>query len=118
MTFTLAFSNTGPGIAFAPVLTDLLSPWLANPSIVFSSPEVLSQREGITFSWTITDLWPQTGGEVVIRAEVAQEAEVPVRFFNEATIASDTADLDPANNRARVGVGTVDLYLPLLLRNR
>jgi uncharacterized repeat protein (TIGR01451 family) len=118
VTFTLTFSNAGPGIAFAPVLTDLMSPWLANPSVIYSSPEVLSQREGITFSWTITDLWPRTGGEVVIRAEVAPEAEVPVRFFNEVTIASDTTDLDSANNRAKAGVGTVDLYLPVILRNR
>jgi uncharacterized repeat protein (TIGR01451 family) len=118
VTFTLAFSNAGPGIAFEPVLTDLMPSLLVNPSVIYSSAEVLSQREGITFSWTITDLWPHTGGQVVIRAQVAADAEVPVAFFNEARINSTTPDLAPVNNHATAGVGTQSVYLPLILRNR
>jgi uncharacterized repeat protein (TIGR01451 family) len=118
VTFTLAFSNAGPNIAFESVLTDLMPALLVNPMVIYSSSQVLSQREGITFSWTITDLPPHTGGEVVIRAQVSPDAEAPVAFFNEARITSFTPDLAPANNRAVAGVGTESVYLPLILRNR
>jgi hypothetical protein len=98
------------------VLTDLLPSALINPSVVYSSPEVLSQRTGITFSWTITDLLPHEGGELVLRAEVAPGAEAPVAFFNGAEIDSGTPDLLPANNRAVAGVGTLRMNLPLILK--
>jgi uncharacterized repeat protein (TIGR01451 family) len=116
VTFTLRFSNAGPGIALEPVLTDLVPPVLINPSVVYSSLEVLSQRTGITFSWTITDLLPHEGGELVFRAEVAPGVESPVAFFNEAMIESTTPDLVLANNRAVVGVGTLKINLPLILK--
>lgn len=116
VTFTLRFSNAGPGVAFEPVLTDLVPSVLINPSVIYSSSEVLSQRMDITFSWTITDLWPHTGGELVFRAEVAPGTEVPVAFFNEAEITSGSPDLVPANNRALAGVGTDKINLPLILK--
>ena len=118
VTFTLSFSNAGPGIAFDPVLTDHIPSLLVNPTVVYSSSAVLSQRAGITFSWNITDLLPHEGGQIVIRAEVAPDAKMPVTFFNRTEVASTTPDLVPWNNLAWVGIGSARTYLPLILRSQ
>lgn len=116
VTFTLSFSNAGPGIAFGGTLADLLPPELVNPTIVSASPEVISQLPGMTFSWTLTNLWPHTGGEVRIRAEVDVEAG-RLSFFNTATISASTPDLNLDNNRSKAGVGTKQAWLPLILKS-
>jgi uncharacterized repeat protein (TIGR01451 family) len=117
VTFTIAFTNAGPGIASGITLTDLLPAELVNPMIVYAAPEVVSQHPGLTFSWTITDLWPHTGGEIRIRAEIDPEIE-RISFFNAATISSTTPDLNLANNHARTGIGTHRVWLPVILRSR
>jgi uncharacterized repeat protein (TIGR01451 family) len=116
VTFTLAFTNAGPGIAFDVTLTDLLPPELVNPVVVYSSPEVISQLMGITYSWTITNLWPHAGGEIRIRSQLNPSVEDP-SFFNTTMISSSTPDLNMVNNRAMVGIGTKRTWLPLVLKS-
>ena len=115
LTFTLTFINTGPDTAIGVVLTDLIPSVLINPTVVYSSPEVIAQQAGTPFSWTIANLLPHSGGEVVVRAQVRWDAEVPVAFFNRAEIASSTPDLALWNNRTWIGVGTSRIYLPIVL---
>jgi uncharacterized repeat protein (TIGR01451 family) len=116
ITFTLTFTNTGPDTAEQVVLTDLIAARLVTPTVVFASPEVISQHLGVTFAWSITDLLPHTGGQVKIRATVDPAAVPPVGFFNTAEITARTLDMYPANNKARAGVGIASVYLPLVLR--
>ena len=117
VTFTLTFTNAGPGVEAGVVLTDLLPPVLVTPTVVFSSPEVLAQREGITFAWTLDDLLPGASGKIVLEATVDPHwPESEVSFFNEARIAVQTHDLVPENNVVQVGVNLKSVYLPLVLK--
>jgi uncharacterized repeat protein (TIGR01451 family) len=118
LTFTLAFTNAGPDAATGVLLSDSIPSFLLTPTVVYSSPEVLEQHAGVTFTWTISDLLPHTGGEIRIRAVVDPGAEHPVSFFNSAVITSTTPDLVPANNRSWIGINTSKVYLPLLLRRQ
>jgi len=118
VTLTLTFTNTGPDLAVGVVLTDLIPSVLFTPTVTFSSSEVLAQREGLTFAWTIDDLLPGAAGTIVVTATV--DPQLPpgseVSFFNEARIGVQTHDLVPENNVARIGVNLKSVYLPLILR--
>ena len=117
VTFTLNFTNAGPDLAAGVVLTDLLPPMLVTPTVVFSSPEVLAQREGDTLAWTLDDLSPDAAGQIVLQATVDPQWPKPeVSFFNEARIGVETHDLVPENNAAWAGVNLEQLYLPVVLR--
>jgi uncharacterized repeat protein (TIGR01451 family) len=116
LTYTLSYTNAGPGIAHNVVLSDVLPSVLVSPSVVYTDPGVISQHVGITFAWTITRLWPNNGGEIQIRAVVDPSAVPPITFFDSAEITASTPDSAPWNNRAWVGIGTDHVYLPLILR--
>jgi uncharacterized repeat protein (TIGR01451 family) len=116
VTLTLTFTNTGPDVAAGVVLTDLLPPLLVSPTVVYSSPEVLARREGITFAWTIDDLLPGAIGEIVLEATVDPHWPSEVSFINEVRIGVETYDLEPRNNVAWIGVNTKRVYLPLILK--
>jgi uncharacterized repeat protein (TIGR01451 family) len=116
LTFTLSFTNAGRDIASGVILTDPIPPVIVTPTVVYSSPNVLGQWEGVTFTWTISDLLPHTGGEIRIRGMISPDAEAPVSFFNTAVITSATFDLDTGNNQVRIGINTRKVYLPLILR--
>jgi uncharacterized repeat protein (TIGR01451 family) len=116
LTYTLSFTNAGPGLAHNVVVSDVLPSVLVSPSVVYADPEVISQHVGITFAWTITHLWPHTGGEIQIRAAVDAAAVPPITFLASAEITASTPDLVPWNNRAWIGIGLDRVYLPLILR--
>lgn len=116
LTFTLTFTNAGRDTASGVILTDLIPFSVVTPTVVYSSPNVLGQWEGVTFTWTVSDLLPHTGGEIRIRGVISPDAETHVSFFNTAVITSATFDLDTGNNQARIGINTRKVYLPLILR--
>lgn len=117
VTFTLGFTNAGPDVATGVVLTDLLSSVFVTPTVVFSSSEVLVQREGITFAWTIDDLLPAASGKIVLTATVDPLWPEPdASFFNEARIGVQTHDLVPHNNVTLLGVNLKSVYLPLVMK--
>lgn len=116
LTYTVSFTNAGPGIAHNVFLSDVLPSVLVSPTVVHADPGVISQHVGITFAWTITHLWPHKGGEIKIRALIDPAAVPPINFINSAEITASTPDPAPSNNRAWVGIGTDRVYLPLILR--
>jgi hypothetical protein len=116
LTFTLAYTNAGSGLAYRPVLSHILPTLLVSPTVLYSDAQVISQHAGITFTWSLTDLLPHSGGVLRFRATVAPTATPPVAFFNRAAIASTTFDPVPWNNAASVGIGTTSIQLPLIMR--
>jgi uncharacterized repeat protein (TIGR01451 family) len=114
LTYTLAFTNAGPGLAHQVILTDRIPTRLVDPTVVYSSPEVISRHVGVTFTWTITDLLPQSGGQIQIRATVDPGAEPGIRIVNKATISSLTPETSSGNNTDWTGM--IPMYLPILLR--
>jgi uncharacterized repeat protein (TIGR01451 family) len=116
LTYTLSFTNAGPGLAQNVVLSAVLPSVLVSPTVLYADPGFISQHVGITFAWTITRLWPYTGGEIQIRAVVDAAAVPPITFLTLAEITASTPDFVTWNNRAWVGIGLDRVYLPLLLR--
>jgi uncharacterized repeat protein (TIGR01451 family) len=116
ITFTLTLTNAGPDMAEQVVLTDIVPAVLVDPTVIYTTPNVLAQRPHVTFAWTLADLPPDTGGQIRIRATVDPAAVPPVGFYNEAEITALTLDMYPTNNRVRTGVGLKYVYLPLVLR--
>jgi uncharacterized repeat protein (TIGR01451 family) len=107
LTYTLTFTNGSMVTAHHVVLTDIVPPELVSPTVLFTSPEVLTEQPGITFAWSITDLLPHTGGEVQFRAMVSPEAG-PGVIVNEAEIASPASrDVVSVTN----GIQVPDLFV-------
>ncbi|MGD8625810.1 MAG: DUF11 domain-containing protein, partial [Anaerolineae bacterium] len=120
LTYTLAFSNAGPGTASGVVLTDYLPAELLSVTVVYSSPEVIAQQPGPTFTWTITDLLPGAGGEIWLRATIDPGAVPPFDLDNTVEIGSQTPDLTPATNVYSVTTpvsAPYYFYLPLVFRS-
>jgi len=112
LTYTLTFTNAGPATAHQVVLTDVVPSLLVSPTVVYASPEVISQPAGIEFTWLITDLLPHTGGEIQFTAMVSPTTG-PATIVNEAELASAEPEIDPANNVVSVTteVQFPDLYV-------
>jgi uncharacterized repeat protein (TIGR01451 family) len=121
LTYTLAFSNVGQGTASGVVLTDYLPVELLDVTVVYSSPEVIAQQPGLTFTWTITDLATNAGGEIQLRARIDPDALPPFDLFNTVEIWSPTPELAPGNNLYSVTTPVSDrshyFYLPLVVRS-
>ncbi len=111
LTYTLSFSNAGPGTAHNVVLTDVLPIELVDPVVVYASPEVLAPRPGVALAWDIAPLLPGASGEIQIRGRVDPAAAPGFRLSNAAEIRSSTPDTDPGNNAALIytGVGLPNL---------
>lgn len=88
ITYTLTFTNDGEGRAHHVVLTDIVPSALLSPTVIYASPEVLTQHTDITFTWDITNLVPGAAGEIQFRAVVSPAAEPGFIVVNEAEIAS------------------------------
>jgi uncharacterized repeat protein (TIGR01451 family) len=107
LTYTLTFTNAGVATAHHVALTDIVPSELVSPTVLFTSPEVLTEHPGITFAWSITDLLPHTGGEVQFRATVSPEAG-PGVIVNQAEIASPASrDVVSVTN----GIQVPDLFV-------
>jgi uncharacterized repeat protein (TIGR01451 family) len=107
LTYTLTFTNTGAATAHHVVLTDIVPSQLVSPTVLFTSPEVLTQHVGITFAWSIADLPPDSGGEVQFRAMVSPEAG-PSVIVNEAEVSSPASrDVMSVTN----GIQVPDLFV-------
>jgi uncharacterized repeat protein (TIGR01451 family) len=105
LTYTLTFANNGPDTATGVVVTDLVPEALISPTVIYSSPEVISQQVGITFAWNVADLAPGAGGEIQFRATVSPTAPPGFLVVNEASIASGLSDCNPSNDVVSVTTG-------------
>jgi uncharacterized repeat protein (TIGR01451 family) len=112
LTYTLTFANDGPAVAHHVVLTDVVPSVLLSPTVLYASPEVLTQHTGITFAWSIADLLPGDSGEIRFSAQVDPQTE-PTAVTNYAEITSAEPDINPSNNIVSVttGVQVPDLYV-------
>jgi len=113
LTYTLAFTNAGPDVAYQVLLTDLVPAELVSPTLLDSSPPGLVPRPGITFAWTISDLPPGGGGQIRFQAVVSPTAAPGFVVVNGAEIGSSTMDPDLLNNHVSVttGVQVPDLFV-------
>jgi uncharacterized repeat protein (TIGR01451 family) len=110
LTYTLVFSNAGPSLAAGVRLTDNVPANLIAVTYT-SSGATLTPVQGQTYAWQVANLAPGAGGVVTITGVLAGVPHGTV-FTNTATITSDYADPNPANNTSAVSV-TVDNVAPV-----
>ncbi|MFN8453937.1 MAG: DUF11 domain-containing protein [Anaerolineae bacterium] len=105
ITYTVAFSNAGPGWATNVTLADNVPANLANVSYSSSGAAITQTNSGaITYTWNAQDLAPGQGGIVTITGQVTATSIAAGRFTNTATITSPEAEPNLANNSAAVGL--------------
>lgn len=107
LTYTLSFRNDGPVTAHHVTLTDLLDPLLISPTVVLTTPEVISAQPGVTYTWDLADLEPGDSGQIVVRGVVSPTTG-PTAIVNEAVLDSP-ASRDVVS--VTTGVLAPDLYV-------
>ncbi|MCB0166085.1 MAG: PKD domain-containing protein, partial [Anaerolineae bacterium] len=112
VTYTLSFSNSGPGIAYNIALTDAVSLNITNTAVISQSDAPLTQQGGSRYVWQIAALPPGQGGVITVTGQVS--AVLPAQQIpNTATIATTSPEVSTANNTASASV--TGYSAPLLL---
>jgi uncharacterized repeat protein (TIGR01451 family)/uncharacterized repeat protein (TIGR02543 family) len=110
ITYTLTFTNKGPGTATGVVITDSVP-------VSVTQTGVFSQGVAITpissgYVWSVEDLSPGQVGTITITGVLSEPLPVGT-FTNTASIATNTADTNPGNNQSSAEV-TVQNVTPAL----
>ncbi len=103
VTYTLAYSNAGPGYATNVVVADTLPTGL---SFVSATPAP-SATHGQTLSWNVGTLAPGASGSIALQARIGLDA--PASMVNTGTISTGTTDPEPAND---TGTSTIAVTRP------
>jgi uncharacterized repeat protein (TIGR01451 family) len=110
ITYTLVYSNAGPGTATGVVITDVVPITLTNVGYI-SSGAAVTPTGSVSYTWQVADLAPGAGGVITITGRIAPAVSGVFSLTNRATIAAWQADLIPGNNTAAVS-NTVDADPP------
>ncbi len=100
VTYTLTYSNAGPGFAQNVAVADALPTGL---TFVSATPAPTSVS-GQAITWNLGTLAPNATGSISLVAEIA--ADAPTTMLNTATITTDSNDPDPGNNADTDDPGT------------
>ncbi|MEM7029933.1 MAG: LamG-like jellyroll fold domain-containing protein [Chloroflexota bacterium] len=107
LTYTLAFSNAGPGIAYNVVLTDSLPISLTNLSVVTAGTALQQSLSGNTFQWTRPALAVNASGVITVHAVVSHTIVTHV-VTHTAQITTTTTEAQPSDNVATASISLVD----------
>ncbi|MBN1954681.1 MAG: DUF11 domain-containing protein [Anaerolineae bacterium] len=95
LTYTLAYSNSGPATAFNVVISDVLPAGLISPTVVFTGADI-TPRAGAPLAWDVADLLAGEGGTITVTARV--DPFWTAGFSNTATITSTAVETRTTNN--------------------
>ncbi len=102
LTYTVVFSNAGPGVAAAVRLTDVVPTNLVNVGYTNSGASLTPV--GVNpYAWLVGNLAPGAGGMVIVTG-VLTGGPAGTVFTNAATIATASFDGNLANNTSAVSV--------------
>ena len=105
LTYTLVYTNYGPGAATSVLITDVVPAFLMGVSWT-SSGVAVTPTGGITYAWQVADLSPGAGGTIFVSGIVTRELITDVVVANSTVITTTavttTHDMNPANNSAVV----------------
>jgi uncharacterized repeat protein (TIGR01451 family) len=100
LTYTLAYLNSGPGMAHAVVITDVMPAALTNVTYTSSGPSITATT-GITYQWhVVSPLSAGQGGTITVTGLVSQSPGLVASLVNTASVASLAYDIAPTNNIA------------------
>ncbi|CAG0927137.1 hypothetical protein TFLX_00379 [Thermoflexales bacterium] len=103
ITYTLAFSNAGNGVAAGVLITDLCpSGSITDWSYAASLP--VTPTGNISYSWQVGDLAPGAGGVITLTGIVSADLQGWANLSNTALITSTAAEANPSNNSSSANV--------------
>lgn len=105
LTYTLVYTNNGPGVATAVAITDAVPVSLTNPVVTWSGARI-TPTAALQYVWEVEDLLPGEGGIITITGRVTASlasGESAV-LTNTAEIAAQEEDPQPVNNRETAAV--------------
>jgi len=103
ITYTLTFSNMGPGIATNVVLTDTLPGSVTNVSFSSSGDVAVTPRGGTPYVWDVSDMESGDSGIITITGQLA--GSLPAGLLSiTAEITTTATDSAPGNNSATAHV--------------
>jgi uncharacterized repeat protein (TIGR01451 family) len=117
VTYTLTYTNNGPGVATGSIITDIVPVTLTNISYTSSGARI-TPSGSISYTWQVDDLAPGEGGIITVTSIVSPALITDTSFVNRAVIASSlptaTVDSDPANNADTVTTSVTMGYRPAI----
>ena len=107
ITYTLAFSNAGNGIATGVVITDSIPVSVTQSSLsyIYAGAEI-TVTGGISYVWSVEDLSAGEWGVITITGQLGDPLATG-SFTNTAEISTDSTGDDTANNTAAVGMTVI-----------
>jgi len=115
--FTITYRNTGQDDATDVTITDVLPAGVTILSV--DSPDATWDNATTgTVTWDVGTLGPNTGGTIVVTAQLASSAVIGSALPNSLNITAPVGDPTPADNAEAktLTVGMRKLYLPIQLR--
>ncbi len=97
ITYTLVFTNNGPGPATGVVISDALPVSMTVQSVANSGAAITDTGALPPYAWQVADLGVGQGGTITITAEISANLPCGYRFSNTAVI-TGTGDLTLTNN--------------------
>jgi uncharacterized repeat protein (TIGR01451 family) len=117
VTYTLTYTNSGPGAATGLIITDIVPVTLTNISYTSSGAQI-TPSGSLSYTWQVDDLAPGEGGVITITSIVSPALITDTSFVNSAVIASGlpmaTVDINPANNADAVTTTVTVGYSPAI----
>ncbi len=98
LSYTIFYTNTGPGLATGVRITDTLPAVLINASFTANPP--LTLLSGSPMAWLAPALAPGEGGWLQIEAQVNPSQVAAVQITNTVIITGALIETNPANNQA------------------
>jgi uncharacterized repeat protein (TIGR01451 family) len=113
VTYTIRYSNTGDAVARNVIITDTLPAGFIDTS--FESTSTITVREGSTYIWEVGEVAPGEVNTITLWGHFDRQRQWPSSQLvaNVATIGSDTAERNPADNRTSAGnvIITANVYV-------
>jgi len=97
LTFTLTYTNYGPGLASNVVITDIVPITLTNVHYSFYGAQIAPTGSS-RYVWHIGSLGAGDGGAIILVGTVDRTLTSETTFTNTVTIVSETPDNNPINN--------------------
>ncbi len=101
ITYTLVYSNAGPGLATGVLISDTLPVALQAPVYEATGAAVALIPSEPSYAWTVADLAGSVGGRIVITGTLAGDLKAPLTITNTAAITA-TLEAAPGDNAASV----------------
>ncbi|MCB0168646.1 MAG: VCBS repeat-containing protein, partial [Anaerolineae bacterium] len=103
ITYTLNFTNAGPGVAENVTIVDDLPVTLTNISVASAGVALQQTNNGQRYTWSVLRLAANSGGVITITGILSSNL-TPQPLFNTATITATSGDSIAGTNQATAGL--------------